>query len=295
MTQKELFSFAAPHPRAAVYAPLRKKRKGFPWVSAVFLAMIVTCCMAAEVLMTKDPTYLDLQNCSLPPCRQFLFGTDSLGRDLFSGIWYGGRISISIGFLATLISTAIAIVYGTVSGTAPDWVDELMMRLAEIFLSIPGLLPVLFLQAIWGDAGVLSMSVIIGVTSWASIAKIVRTEVRQIRNCEYVTAAKCMGGGAFYILRRHLAPNFAPAIMFMVVMNIRGAIATEATLSFLGLGLPLEIVSWGSMLSLAEGALMSGNWWVILIPGVFLITLLMCLTNIGNYLRGRANRKHDSL
>ena len=218
-----------------------------------------------------------------------------MGRDIFSGIWYGGRISITIGFFATVISTAIAVVYGSISGIAPGWLDTLLMRFTEIFLSVPSLLLVLFFQAILGDANVVSLSIVIGVTSWASIAKVIRTEVRQIRSSEYVVASKCMGGSFFHILGKHLAPNFIASIMFMVVMNVRGAIGTESTLSFMGMGLPLEIISWGSMLSLAEKALMTKSWWIIVIPGTFLVTLLMCITNIGNYLRKSANRKESNL
>ena len=245
--------------------------------------------------MTKNPSYLDLKNYNVAPNSEFLFGTDTLGRDIFSGIWYGGRISITIGFLATLISTFIAVVYGSISGIAPVWLDTLMMRFTEIFLSVPGLLLVLFLQAILGEANVITLSIVIGVTSWASIAKIIRTEVRQIRNSEYVVASRCMGGKFFHILGKHLAPNFIASIMFMVVMNVRSAIGSESTLSFMGMGLPLEVISWGSMLSLSEKALLSGSWWIILIPGAFLVTLLMCLTNIGNYLRKAANRKESNL
>jgi len=154
---------------------------------------------------------------------------------------------------------------------------------------------VLFFQAVLGEANVLSLSVVIGVTSWASIAKVIRTEVRQLRSSEYVVASRCMGGGFFHVLGKHLVPNFIASIMFMVVMNVRGAIGAESTLSFMGMGLPVEIISWGSMLSLADKALLSGEWWIVVIPGIFLVTLLLCLTNIGNYLRRSANRKESNL
>ena len=295
MTEKELFTMVGIRPGLA--APKKKvsRLKGFPWISVILMSGIILCCLFAEVLMTKDPSYLDLKNYNAAPNAEFLFGTDTLGRDIFSGIWYGGRISITIGFLATLLSTFIAVVYGSVSGIAPAWLDTLMMRFTEIFLSVPGLLQVLFLQAILGEANVLTLSIVIGVTSWASIAKVIRTEVRQIRNSEYVVASKCMGGKFFHILGKHLAPNFIASIMFMVVMNVRSAIGSESTLSFLGMGLPLEIISWGSMLSLSEKALLTDSWWIIIIPGAFLVTLLMCLTNIGNYLRKSANRKESNL
>ena len=297
MTENELFTMVGIRAEAPAPAPQRKlrRREGFPWISVILMTAIVVCCLFAEVIMTKDPGYLDLKNFNAAPNAEFLFGTDTLGRDIFSGIWYGGRISIAIGFLATVISTAIAVVYGSLSGIAPAWVDGLMMRFTEIFLSVPGLLLVLFLQAILGEANMLTLSAVIGVTSWAGIAKVIRTEVRQIRSSEYVVASRCMGGGFFHILRKHLAPNFIASIMFMVVMNVRGAIGAESTLSFMGMGLPLGIISWGSMLSLAEKALLTDSWWIILIPGSFLVTLLMCLTNIGNYLRRAANRKESNL
>ena len=295
MTEEKLFTQVGIRPEKKSDSPKTGRNKSFPWISVIVLAAMVLCCLFAEALMTKDPAYLHLADCNRSPNSEYLFGTDSLGRDIFSGIWYGGRISIAIGFFATLISTCIAVVYGSVSGIAPTWLDSLMMRFTEIFLSVPSLLIVLFVQAILGKANVVSLSVVIGITSWASIAKIIRTEVRQIRSSEYVVASKCMGGRFFHILSRHLAPNFVSSVMFMVVMNVRTAIATESTLSFMGMGLPLEIISWGSMLSLAEQALMTKSWWMILIPGAFLVTLLMCITNVGNYMRKAVNRKESNL
>ena len=295
MTDAERFTLVGTRELPPREAPKRHRLDGFPWVSLAVLVVIVLGCLACDLLMTHDPTYLDLAHCSEAPNGTFYFGTDAMGRDLFSGIWYGGRISLTIGVLATLLSTAVATVYGTVSGLAPQWLDTLLMRLTELFLSVPNLLLIVFLQAILGQANAVSISVTIGLTSWASIAKIVRTEVRQLRHSEYVLAARAMGGGFFHVLVRHLFPNFFSAILFMVVMNLRGAIVAESTLSFLGLGLPLEVISWGSMLSLAEKALLSGAWWVILLPGAFLIAVLLCVTNLGNYLRRQASRKESNL
>ena len=239
MTDAERFTLVGTRELPPREAPKRHRLDGFPWVSLAVLAVIVLGCLACDLLMTHDPTYLDLAHCSEAPNGTFFFGTDTLGRDLFSGIWYGGRISLTIGVLATLLSTAVATVYGTVSGLAPQWLDTLLMRLTELFLSVPNLLLIVFLQAILGQANAVSISVTIGLTSWAGIAKIVRTEVRQLRHSEYVLAARAMGGGFFHVLVRHLFPNFFSAILFMVVMNLRGAIVAESTLSFLGLGLPL--------------------------------------------------------
>ncbi len=278
-----------------VPATILKKQKwyeGKPMISITILAVIVLGSLCCDLFLQKNPSYMDLYHANAAPNSEFWFGTDTMGRDIFSMIWHGGRISLFIGFFATLISTAIAILFGSLSGLSPQWLDRLFMRLVEIFISIPSLLLVIFLQATFGKANIFTISFVIGITGWTSMSKLIRTEVRQMKNSEYLVAARCMGAGFFHILRRHLMPNFISSIMFMIVMSIRSAIIFESTLSFMGIGLPLEIISWGSMLSLSEKAMLSRAWWIILIPGVFLIVTLLCVTNIGNYLRKQF--LHDS-
>lgn len=269
--------------------------KGRPVAAGVALIFILCGCLCCDLIMTKDPVYMDLANCNVPPCGEFLFGTDAMGRDIFSMIWYGGRISLFIGITATLISTAAAVIFGAISGSAPEWADMLMMRFTDMLISIPGLLTVVLIQAVLGKADILGLSFVIGITSWPAIAKVVRTETRRLRGSEYVIASKCMGGSFFHVLFWHLAPNFISSIMFMVVMNIRSAMIAEATLSFMGIGLPVGVISWGSMLSLAEQALLTNAWWVIVIPGTFLIVTLLCMTSIGNYMRKNVSRRHSNL
>lgn len=277
---------------------IKKRSKlsiNFPYLSMIILIMIVSGCLLSNLVMTHDPKFMDLANSNVSPNNIFYFGTDSMGRDIFSGIWYGGKISLFIGIFSTIISTAIAIIYGSISGMAPEWIDDVMMKAIEIFLSIPSILVIIFVQAIIGSSSPISISIVIGVVSWMNIAKIIRSEVRQIRNSEYILAAEIMGGNFFYIVKQHLIPNFVSSIMFMVVSNIGSAIGTEATLSFLGIGLPIEIISWGSMLSLAQDALLSNYWWIIVIPGVFLVTTLVCIANIGNYMRRKNIKKYNNL
>ncbi len=295
MTEKEGFTLVGIRPVSAGAPGRSTRHTGAPVVSLALLALLVMGCLCAELVMTKDPTYLDFRNYAHAPDREFLFGTDTLGRDIFSCIWYGGRISLFIGLFATAVSTVVAVTYGSFSGVAPMWLDTWLMRLVEVFLSVPSLLVIIFIQAILGEANVFSISFAIGVTNWCGIAKVVRTQVRQIRNSEYIVAARCMGGGFLYILRRHLAPHVVSSVMFMVVMNIRSAIVAESTLSFMGMGLPLEVISWGSMLSLAGQALMTRAWWIVLIPGAFLAMALMCMANIGNWLRKSVNRRESNL
>ena len=259
------------------------------------LISIFLISLLAPYIAPNDPYAVDLTKTLQSPSKEFLFGTDSMGRDIFSDIWYGGKISLFIGIFSTTISTVIAIVYGSISGMAPESIDDLMMKTTEIILSIPSILIIIFVQAIIGGSNPISISIVIGLVSWMSIAKIIRSEVRQIKNSEYILAAKIMGGKFLYVVKQHLLPNFISAIMFMVVSNIGSAIATESTLSFLGIGLPIEIISWGSMLSLAQDALLSNYWWVILIPGVFLVSTLICIANIGNYLRKKNIKKYNNL
>lgn len=294
MTDQELFSVVGilPDETSAVPAP---RRRDLPYTSLALLGLIVLCCLCAPLLTKHDPAYMDLLHCAEAPSAAFWFGTDTMGRDIFACIWYGGRVSLAVGFLAAAISTVIAVVYGAVSGMAPQWLDTAMMRLTELLISVPSLLLTVFLQAILGRANVASLSVVIGITGWCSMAKVVRTEVRQLRQSGYVIACRCMGGSFGRLLWRHLLPNFASSILFMVVMSVRTAIVAESTLSFMGMGLPLETISWGSMLTLSEQALMCGAWWIIVIPGVFLISVLVCVTAVGSWLRRVSDRRQSNL
>lgn len=170
-----------------------------------------------------------------------------------------------------------------------------MMRFIELSLSVPSILLVIFLQAVIGRQSPAGIALVVGVTGWMQMAQVVRGEVRRLRHSAYVLAARTMKAGFWHILRRHLLPNLLSPLMFMVVTNISAAIATESTLSFLGLGLPVGVVSWGSLLSQADRALLSGSWWVIVIPGVFLIVTLVSITDIGNYIRREGNKTCSNL
>ena len=298
MRDERLFDIVGPRP--ILKSPDRSTSKsrlpaGFPKLASAVLLIIILGCIFCGFFTGDDPYRMELTQINQAPSAEHLFGTDTLGRDIFTLIWYGGRRSLFIGAFATLISTAIAVIYGSISGLAGKTVDSIMMRFSEILLSIPSLLLIIFMQAVIGQRNVVGISIIIGITGWMSVAKMVRTEVRKIRDSEYVLISRMMGGSFMHILIKHLAPNFISTIMFMVVMNIRSAIVAESTLSFLGIGLPVEIITWGSMLSLSEKALLTGSWWIILIPGVFLIVTLLCVTAIGNYIRGNKSSSHGNL
>ena len=277
----ERFRLVGPDPARAAPPPPRNARPYGarpPYLAPAVLAVIVLGCLFCDAFLPYDPSYMDLYHANTPPCAAYWFGTDTMGRDLFSMIWHGGRLSLLIGALSALLSTALAVIYGTASALAPAWLGRLLSRLLEILLSIPSLLLMLLLQAALGEGTVVSLSLVLGVTGWMSIAKVVRAEVRRLRGSGYIEAARAMGAGFPHLLLRHFLPNLFPTIHFMIVMNVRGAILAESTLSFLGIGLPLETITWGSMLSLAGQNLLSGAWWTTLIPGGFLAATLLALT-----------------
>ena len=278
-----------------IHTPVLKKPnlwyrlKGKPIASIIILVLIIGGCIFAELIMNHDASEFYLEHLNEAPNSEFFFGTDSMGRDIFSLIWYGGRASIIIGLLSAAIITVIGIVYGCISGVSGSFLDSAMMRITEVAGSIP------LITGFFSSNNVLTLSLVIGITSWFNLARIVRSEVRQIRNQEYVLASRCMGARFGHIMLRHLIPNFVSAVMFVIISGISTSMTTESTLSFLGLGLPVEVVSWGSMLSLANRALLLNTWWVIMIPGLFLVITLLCITNIGHYFRKEVNRRPSNL
>ena len=272
-----------------------RREKKLPKVSLILLCVIILACGLADFLAPYSPDQMDPAAAASAPNGDHILGTDYLGRDLFSMLIYGGRASLIVGFLGALISTTIAVVLGAISGLAGQRIDDLIMRFSELLMSIPSVLLIIFLQALWGEADSFSLSVIIGSTGWMNMAKLVRSEVRQIGKSDYILAARTMEAGFWYILRRHLLPAFVPPLMFMVVNSIGQAMVTESTLSFLGLGLPLTEVSWGSLLSMSEEVLMTDSWWLIVIPGAVLVVTLVCVTEIGEYVRKSGSRLYSNL
>ncbi|MDR2940354.1 MAG: ABC transporter permease [Clostridiales bacterium] len=258
-----------------------------PILSVAILVILAMVCIAAGIIGPEGAMEMDFGYLLSPPSAKHILGTDQLGRDMFKMALYGGRVSLLIGTMASFITAAIAVVYGAAAGLAPKHIDNFLMRLIDLFMSIPTILYIISIQAALGKPTVLSLSIVIGATSWMGIAKITRAEVRQMHKGEYILAAQLMGASPIYILWRHLLPNFMPSIMPMLIHNFSHAIASEATLSFLGLGMPPGTATWGTLMSLSQEALLTNSWWVIAAPSIFLIIALICITNIGEYFRGK--------
>jgi peptide/nickel transport system permease protein len=216
-----------------------------------------------------------------PPSLEFPFGTDNLGRSILALTVWGSRISLTIGLLATLIAIGIGALVGIVAGYLGRWPETLLMRLTDWFLVIPFLPLAIVLASILGQSmGVITL--VIGITSWPSTARIVRAQVLSVKTRLYVERAQALGASSWHLVTRHILPNVGPLILANTVLTVAIAILSETTLAFLGLGDPLTI-SWGRILEFATnaGAAGSGQWWWLLPPGLAIVLVVLAFTLCG--------------
>ena len=217
------------------------------------------------------------------------FGTDELGRDLFTRVWYGARYSLFIGIAAAFIDFVLGVLYGGISGMASRRVDAVMMRIAEIIYSIPYLLVVILLSVVFSKAGsgssIFVMILAMTLTSWVPMAILVRGQVLQLKESEYALAAESLGAAKFWILKKHIIPNTLGPILVNITLAIPQAIFAEATLSFLGLGLQPPKSSLGSLANDGLAGLAVGNAYQILIPAIFISLIMFAFNVLGDGLR----------
>lgn len=215
---------------------------------------------------------------NMPPNSEHWFGTDSSGRDLFTRAWEGARISLFIGVMAALIDFAIGVVYGGISGIRGGRLDNVLMRIAEVLYSIPYLLMVILMMVVM-KPGIWPIIVAMTITGWIPMARLVRGQILQLKENEYVHAAKVAGAKTGWTLRKHLLPNSMGPILVNMTLTVPVAIFAEATLSFLGLGVQPPEASWGSLANDALGSILIGNFYQLAIPA-FLISLTMFAFNV---------------
>ncbi|MFB0558375.1 MAG: ABC transporter permease [Candidatus Bathyarchaeia archaeon] len=216
-----------------------------------------------------------------PPSSKHLLGTDELGRDMLTLVVYGGRISLLVGFLATIIAGVLGTLVGSVSGYFGGWVDDLLMRINDVFLVIPGLPLMIVLSALIGR-GIWNIIFVIGILSWSGTCRVIRSQVMSTKEKSFIESARAAGAGDVWILTRHILPNVLPLIVAQMVVQVGGAILSESALSFLGLGDPTHI-SWGMILHYAFscGALSSGYWWYLLPPGICVALVVLAFSFMG--------------
>ncbi len=275
---------------------------------AVFL-LIVLAAFCAPLLAPYnpyDPAQIDIMNSEYPPfwvdgaLEEFSLGTDDQGRDLLSTILYGTRLSLIIGICAVAVQTVLGVSLGLISGYVGGRTDNLLMRIADIQLSFSTLMvAIIFLaitQAMFGSEvfsryAVIFLVAVIGVAEWPQYARTVRATVLAEKKKEYVDAAKVMGFGPLRIMMRHILPNSLSPIFVIFTVQVANAIISEASLSFLGLGMPPTQPSLGSLISSGFDYIFSGSWWITAIPGVVLVVLVLVINLLGDWMRDVLNPK----
>ena len=250
----------------------------------VVLAAVVVA-VAAPALAPGDPIKNSLLDRLTPPTwgGEHPLGTDTLGRDVASRLLHGARVSLLVGFLAVLLAGVSGVVLGLVSGWYRGWLDDVLMRLGDVQLAFPVLVLAVAVLAVLG-ASVVNLILVLGVTGWITYARIVRGEVLTLRERDFVAAARALGADDAWILRRHLLPNVLPPITVVATFSVARTIIAEASLSFLGLGIPAPAPSWGAMLDEGRNYITTG-WWLALFPGLAILLLVLGINLVGDWLR----------
>lgn len=255
---------------------------------AVLLAMIILMAVLAP-LTPYDPDAQDVMSILKKPSAQHWFGTDELGRDYFTRALYGGRISLSVGFLSMLLSTAIGTLIGTVSGYMGGKVDGFLMRFTDIFMSVPSMMLMVVINALFPPK-VYSMIIILGLFEWCQIARITRAETLTLKERDFVLAAKHLGASHGEIIFKHIIPNMSSSIIVAGSLAVARAILTESALSFVGLGVQLPKASWGTMLQSAQ-MYMTDVPTLAIFPGIFIVLTVFSFNILGDALRNAMEPK----
>jgi len=235
-----------------------------------------------------DLTQLYLENSFQAPNENFWLGTDEQGRDIFSAIMYGLRVSLYVGFASTILSVIIGFTLGLISGYYGGWIDTIIMRIADIQLSFPAILIALIIMALWG-AGIGKIIIAITIVNWVYYARTARGVVLSEKEKDYAQSAKALGMSNFSIIFKEIMPNTTAPIIVIATVRIAVAIILEATLSFLGLGVPITEPSLGSLIANGYQVLFSGYWWTSVFPGVILMILIVSINLVGDRARDIMN------
>ncbi|MUK89668.1 ABC transporter permease subunit [Ornithinibacillus sp. L9] len=255
-----------------------------------FLIVLVIMAIIGPIVSPYEVNKTDLPNQYQAPSAEHWFGTDSHGRDVFTRTWYGARISLFVGFMAALIDVTIGIIYGGISGYKGGRTDNIMMRIIEILYGLPYLLVVILLLVVLGPS-LTTIIIALTVTGWVGMARIVRGQVLQIKNYEFVLASKSFGTRSSRIIRKNLLPNAMGPIIVQMTLTVPSAIFAEAFLSFIGLGIQAPYASWGVMANDSLGAILSGNWWTLFFPAFFISFTMFAFNVLGDGLQDALDPK----
>ncbi|TNJ63657.1 ABC transporter permease [Paenibacillus hemerocallicola] len=258
-------------------------------VGVLLVAMICLIAVLAPFLAPHDPGKSSVSVRLLPPMwldkgtSLYPLGTDNLGRDVLSRILYGSKISLIVGICSVVISGTIGVILGLVAGYYGRWIDSIIMRIIDAFLAIPTILLLLLVLAVLGP-GMVTLIFVIGCTGWVSYARVVRSEVLSVKERDFVKAARAVGARDFRIIFTHILPNVTSSFIVISTLSVAGIIISEASLSFLGLGIQPPNISWGGMLSDGKQYLAT-SWWVAVFPGAAITITVLAVTFLGDWLR----------
>jgi peptide/nickel transport system permease protein len=262
-------------------------------VALAVLAALALVALLAPLLSPYDPSeQVDIVGMkNRAPSLAHLFGTDRFSRDVFTRVLHGARVSLSVATLAVLVSAIVGTLYGLVSAMAGDTVDAVMMRVLDGLLSIPRVLLLIAVLALWNPVPIGGLILILGLTGWFRVSRLVRADALSLRERDFVTAARSLGASRRRIMFRHLLPNVLVPVIVASTLDVGTVIVLEAGLSFIGIGAREPIASWGTMLHEGTDAF-AGTWWNALFPGVAIVLTVLCVNILGDGLRGLLDPRH---
>lgn len=251
----------------------------------VVILIVLAAVLSAPFLCKYAPETINGTMVRQAPSAEHILGTDDLGRDIFSRLLYGGRVSMTVAVAATVLQLFLGILLGSLAGYLGNWVDSLIMRIADVFMCFPFYIIAVCLAAILGP-GLRNTVLILGFLGWPSLCRMVRAEILSIRENDYIMAAKSLGLHSGEIMFRHILPNVMSPVIVSATLSVAGAIMSEASLSYLNLGVKIPQPSWGNMLSAAQSMnTLINEWWRWVPPGVCIMVVILSINYIGEGLR----------
>ncbi|MFH0887282.1 MAG: ABC transporter permease [bacterium] len=266
----------------------RLKKNKLAMFGLIVLVLLGILAVFAPLFSTYDPDDI-IESDTMPPSWHHLFGTDDLGRDVFSRILFGARISLTVGFVAVSIAVMIGITMGAIAGYYGGLIESAIMRFSDLMLSFPTIFLILAVQSVL-IPNIYNVMVVIGITSWMGVCRLVHGEFLTLKERDYVEAARAIGASNFSIIFRHILPNAIAPIVVAATLGISGAILTESALSFFGLGVQPPMASWGSMLMDAQAYMFDAPW-MVAIPGLLIMITVLSFYFVGEGLREALNPK----
>lgn len=263
---------------------LKDNLKGNKLALIAFIVIIVFCLASILAFLSPfDPNKINITERLLSPNKTNIFGTDNMGRDYFTRTLYGGRVSLTVGFLSMLISTSVGTFVGAISGYFGGVIDAFITRVLDILMSIPTFFLILVINSFFGSS-IKNIIIVIGLLGWMSVARVVRSETLSIKEREYVLYAKSLGQRPLKIITKHIIPSILPTVIVTASINIANSVLMESSLSFLGLGVQQPNSSWGSMLKDAQGFLTDAPH-MAMFPGLFILLTVLSFNLMGDTLR----------